>query len=47
MTQDEEKALRKFETRVRQLIFKYKALEQEAQELYEMVDDLHMPLQTY
>ena len=39
MTQDEEKALRKFETRVRQLIFKYKALEQEAQELYEMVDE--------
>ena len=39
MTQDEEKALRKFETRVRQLIFKYKALEQEAQELYDMVDE--------
>ena len=39
MTQDEEKALRKFETRVRQLIFKYKALEQEALELYEMVDE--------
>ena len=39
MTQDEEKALRKFETRVRQLIFKYKALEKEAQELYEMVDE--------
>lgn len=39
MTQDEQKILRQFETRVRQLILKYKSLEQEAQELYSMVDE--------
>lgn len=39
MTQEEQKALRQFETRVRQLILKYKSLEQEAQELYSMVDE--------
>lgn len=39
MTQEEKKALHLFETRVRQLILKYKALEQEAQELYAMVDE--------
>ncbi len=39
MTKEEEKALHKFETRVRQLILKYKSLEQEAQELYAMVDE--------
>lgn len=39
MTQNEEKALRRFETRVRQLIFKYRNLEQESKELYNMVDE--------
>lgn len=39
MTQDEEKALRRFETRVRQLMLSYKALEQENRELYSMVDE--------
>lgn len=39
MTQEEQKILRQFETRVRQLILKYKSLEQEAQELYSMVDE--------
>lgn len=39
MTKEEEQQLHKFETRIRQLILKYKALEQEAQELYAMVDN--------
>lgn len=39
MTQEEQNILRQFETRVRQLILKYKSLEQEAQELYSMVDE--------
>lgn len=39
MTQEEQKIVRQFETRVRQLILKYKSLEQEAQELYSMVDE--------
>lgn len=39
MTQEEQKILRQFETRVRQLMLKYKALEQESQELYNMVDE--------
>ena len=38
MTREEENTLRTFETRVRQLILKYKELEKENQELYEMVD---------
>lgn len=39
MTKEEQQQLHKFETRVRQLILKYKALDQEAQELYAMVDE--------
>lgn len=39
MTKEEEYALRTFETRVRQLILKYKEIEQENQELYSMVDE--------
>lgn len=45
MTQEEQKILRQFETRVRQLILKYKSLEQEAQELYSMVDERDKSIQ--
>lgn len=39
MTKEEQQQLHLFETRVRQLILKYKSLEREAQELYDMVDE--------
>ena len=39
MTKEEESALRLFETRVRQLILRYKELEKENHELYAMVDE--------
>lgn len=45
MTPEEEKALRRFETRVRQLIMKYRNLEQESKELYEMVDERDKTIQ--
>lgn len=45
MTQEEQKILRQFETRVRQLMLKYKALEQESQELYNMVDERDKTIQ--
>lgn len=38
MTKEEKQTLHQFETRVRQLILRYKALEQEVQELHAMVD---------
>lgn len=38
MTKEEEILLRKFETRVRQMILQYKELEAENRELYELVD---------
>ena len=44
MTKEEESALRLFETRVRQLILKYKELEKENQELYVMVDEKEQAL---
>ncbi len=44
MTKEEEYALRTFETRVRQLILKYKEIEQENQELYSMVDEKEQEL---
>lgn len=46
MTKEEESALRLFETRVRQLILKYKELEKENQELYEIVDEKEQALKT-
>lgn len=39
MTKEEQQDLKRFETRVRQLILKYKALEEEASSLYAMVDE--------
>lgn len=39
MTPQEQQILHQFETRVRQLILKYKTLEHEAQELYAMIDE--------
>lgn len=39
MTKEEQEKLHQHETRVRQLILKYKALDAEAQELYAMVDE--------
>lgn len=39
MTPEERQKLRSFETHVRQLIIKHKALEQEVQELRTMVDE--------
>lgn len=39
MTKEQQQALNRFETRVRQLILKYKALEEEASGLYAMVDE--------
>lgn len=39
MTKEELSQLHRFETRVRQLIMKYKTLEQESKELYDMVDE--------
>ena len=39
MTKEEQATLHRFETRVRQLIMKYKDLEQETQELYGMIDE--------
>lgn len=39
MTKEEQDQLHRFETRVRQLIMKYKALETESRELYDMVDE--------
>ena len=44
MTKEEEVALRLFETRIRQLILKYKELEQENLELYSMVDEKEQAL---
>lgn len=38
MTKEEKQTLHLFETRVRQLILKYKTLEQEAQDLHAMVE---------
>ena len=44
MTKEEEKLLRLFETRVRQLILRYKELETENQQLYAMVDEKEQAL---
>lgn len=46
MTTEEQQTLRQFETRVRQLILKYKTLEQEAQELYAMIDERDKEIET-
>lgn len=39
MTKENQENLHRFETRVRQLILKYKSLQEETQELYAMVDE--------
>lgn len=46
MTKEEENALITFETKVRQLLFKYKELEKENHELYLMVDEKEKALKT-
>lgn len=45
MTKEEEILLRKFETRVRQMILQYKELEVENRELYELVDQKERELE--
>ena len=45
MTKEEEILLRKFETRVRQMILQYKELEAENRELYELVDQKERDLE--
>ena len=45
MTKEEESALRLFETRVRQMILKYKELEKENRELYAQLDEKERALQ--
>lgn len=45
MTKEEEILLRKFETRVRQMILQYKELEAENHELYELVDQKEKELE--
>ena len=46
MTPEERQKLRSFETHVRQLIIKHKALEQEVQELRTMVDERNEKVET-
>lgn len=46
MTPEERQKLRLFETHVRQLIIKHKALEQEVQELKSMVDEQNKKIET-
>ena len=46
MTKEEESALRLFETRVRQLILRYKELETENLELHAQVEEKDQALQT-
>ena len=45
MTKEEEILLRKFETRVRQMILQYKELEAENRELYELEDQKERELE--